>query len=108
MKYIVVLGDGMADYPLAELQNRTPLQAAAIPVIDSLADRGIIGLVKTVPDDMAPGSDTANLSVLGYDPGQYYSGRSSFEAAGMGVGTAGQRYFFPLQSGHPFQRGKIC
>jgi len=85
MKYVVVLGDGMADYPVNELSNKTPLQYANKPVIDGLARKGIIGLVKTVPDDMPPGSDTANMAVMGYNPREYYSGRSPFEAASMGV-----------------------
>lgn len=85
MKYVVVLGDGMADYPVAELGGKTPLQAAKKPNINALASKGMLGLVKTVPDGMAPGSDTANLAVLGYDPMRYYSGRSPFEAASMGV-----------------------
>ncbi|HHU63645.1 MAG TPA: cofactor-independent phosphoglycerate mutase [Clostridiales bacterium] len=85
MKYIVVLGDGMSDYPIEELDNKTPLQYAHTPAMDYLAQRGSIGMVKTIPDDMPPGSDTANLSVLGYDPKKYYSGRSPFEAASMGI-----------------------
>ncbi|MGI6096927.1 MAG: cofactor-independent phosphoglycerate mutase [Dethiobacteria bacterium] len=85
MKYIVVLADGMADYPLAELDYKTPMQVAAKPVIDCLAAKGKTGLVKTIPDGFQPGSDTANLSVMGYDPLCYYSGRSPFEAASMGV-----------------------
>jgi 2,3-bisphosphoglycerate-independent phosphoglycerate mutase len=85
MKYIVIIGDGMADYPLPELGGKTPLAAASKPSMDELADRGIMGMVKTVPDRMPPGSDTANLSVLGYDPQKYYSGRSPFEAVSMGI-----------------------
>jgi 2,3-bisphosphoglycerate-independent phosphoglycerate mutase len=85
MKYVVVLGDGMADYPVAELGGKTPLQAADKPNIDALASKGTLGLVKTVPEGMAPGSDTANLAVMGYDPRVYYSGRSPFEAASMGI-----------------------
>ncbi len=85
MKYAVVLGDGMADYPVKELGNKTPLQKADIPYLDSLCAGGVLGAVQTVPEGMPPGSDTANLSVLGYDPKIYYSGRSPFEAAGMGV-----------------------
>ncbi len=85
MKFIVVLGDGMADYPLAELGNKTPLQAARKPNIDSLAAKGEVGLVKTIPDGMNPGSDTANLSVMGYDPRKYYSGRSPLEAVSIGI-----------------------
>lgn len=85
MKYIVVLADGMADYPVAQLGNKTPLQAAATPCIDRLARRGTVGLVQTVPLGMSPGSDTANLSVLGYNPRQYYTGRSPFEACSIGI-----------------------
>lgn len=75
----------MADYPVAELNNQTPLQYADLPTIRDLAGRGRVGLVKTIPTGMSPGSDTANLSVLGYDPREYYTGRSPFEAASMGV-----------------------
>lgn len=85
MKYVVVLGDGMSDYPVAELGDKTPLEFADKPNINSLARRGILGLAQTVPAGMSPGSDTANLSVLGYDPRVYYSGRSPFEAASMGI-----------------------
>lgn len=85
MKYIVVLGDGMADEPIPELGNKTPLDAAATPVMDALAGAGIIGTVQNVPAGMAPGSDVANLSVLGYDPAANYSGRSPMEALSVGV-----------------------
>ena len=85
MKYIVVLGDGMADEPLEELGGKTPLAYADTPVMDSLASQGEMGMVKNVPKGMAPGSDTANLSVLGYDPEIYYSGRSPLEALNIGV-----------------------
>ncbi len=85
MKYIVVLGDGMADEPIPELGNKTPLDAAATPVMDALAGAGIIGTVQNVPAGMAPGSDVANLSVLGYDPAANYSGRSPLEALSVGV-----------------------
>lgn len=85
MKYIVVLGDGVADYPIAELGNLTPLQYAKTPNIDLLARRAEIGMAKTVPDGFPPGSDVANLSVMGYDPSLYYTGRSPFEALSMGV-----------------------
>ena len=85
MKYIVVLGDGMADEPLKELEGKTPLAYGATPVMDSLAQLGEMGMVKNVPKGMAPGSDTANLSVLGYDPELYYSGRSPLEALNIGV-----------------------
>lgn len=88
MKYVVVLGDGMADEPLEELGGNTPLGFAQIPMMDALAAQGEIGMVKTVPAGMSPGSDTANLSVLGYDPQVYYSGRSPLEALNIGVQMA--------------------
>lgn len=85
MKYIIVLGDGMADEPIGELGNRTPLAYADTPVMDRLSKKSEIGMVHTIPDGMSPGSDTANLSVLGYDPKIYYSGRSPLEALSIGV-----------------------
>lgn len=85
MKYIIVLGDGMADEPLEELGDKTCLAYAKTPVMDKLAPLSEIGLVKTIPDGMKPGSDTANLAVLGYDPKKYYSGRSPLEALSIGV-----------------------
>lgn len=85
MKYIVILGDGMADLPIQGLDWRTPLEAAHTPAMDELASLGEIGMIHTIPDGMKPGSDTANLSVLGYDPRQYYSGRSPLEALSIGV-----------------------
>ena len=85
MKYIVVLGDGMADRPIEELGGKTPLEYAKTPMMDELSAGGEIGMVHTIPDGMKPGSDTANLSVLGYDPKKYYSGRSPLEALSIGV-----------------------
>ena len=85
MKYIVVLGDGMADQPIPELGDKTPLEYAKTPMMDSLAQLGEIGMVHTIPDGMKPGSDTANLSVLGYNPRKYYSGRSPLEALSIGA-----------------------
>ncbi|GBE56499.1 cofactor-independent phosphoglycerate mutase [archaeon BMS3Bbin16] len=85
MKYIILLGDGMADYPLAELGGRTPLEAANKPNIDGLARSGFGGRLQTIPDGMGAGSDVANLSILGYDPAVYYTGRGPLEAASMGV-----------------------
>ena len=85
MKYVVVLGDGMADQPIPELGDKTPLEYAKTPMMDELAKKSEIGMVHTVPDGMSPGSDTANLSVLGYDPKKYYSGRSPLEALSIGV-----------------------
>ncbi len=85
MKYIVVLGDGMADEPIEELGYKTPLEYADTATMDLLAAKAEIGLLHTIPDGMKPGSDTANLSVLGYDPKIYYSGRSPLEALSIGV-----------------------
>lgn len=85
MKYIVMLGDGMADRPIPALGGRTPLEAAYKPNMDALARRGSCGMARTVPEGMPPQSDSANLAVLGYDPQVYYSGRSPLEAVSMGV-----------------------
>lgn len=85
MKYVVILGDGMADEPIESLGGKTILQAADTPNMDALSKLSEIGMVHTVPDGMSPGSDTANLSVLGYDPKIYYSGRSPLEALSIGV-----------------------
>ncbi len=85
MKYIVVLSDGMAGRPLEELDGRTTLEAAYVPEMDRLAAMSEVGLVSMVPEGMAPGSDTANLAVLGYDPKIYYTGRSPLEALSIGV-----------------------
>lgn len=85
MKYILVVGDGMADYPIPELNDRTPLQVAHKPNMDSIAAKGRNGILQTVPDDMTPGSDVAILSVLGFDPKKFYTGRGAFEAAARGI-----------------------
>lgn len=85
MKYLVLLCDGMADYPVAELGGKTPLEAADVPTFRKLEKTARIGLVKTVADGMKPGSDVANLSVMGYDPKVYYSGRSPLEAGSIGI-----------------------
>lgn len=85
MKYIVVLGDGMADYPCKEFDRKTPLEMAKNPNMDFIASKGICGLAKTIPIGMPPGSDTANLSVMGYDPKIYYTGRSPLEAVSIGI-----------------------
>lgn len=85
MKYVVILGDGMADWPIDELDGRTPLEYASTPFMDELSKKAEQGMVRTVPSGMSPGSDTANLSVLGYDPRKYYSGRSPLEALSIGV-----------------------
>jgi 2,3-bisphosphoglycerate-independent phosphoglycerate mutase len=85
MKYVLVVGDGMADYPLPELGNNTPLQAAYKPNMDSIAAKGRSGLIKTVPDELTPGSDAAICSVLGYDPKRYCTGRGPLEAPSRGI-----------------------
>ncbi len=84
-KYVVLLGDGMADESLEELGGKTPLEVASVPNMDRMAQEGICGWVRTVPPGMPPGSDVANLSVLGFDPARYYTGRAPLEAASMGV-----------------------
>lgn len=85
MKYFIVLGDGMADEPIEELGGKTPLAYASTPAMDGLSKKSEIGLCHTIPEGMKPGSDTANLSVLGYNPRQYYTGRSPLEALSIGV-----------------------
>ena len=85
MKYVVILGDGWADYNIDALNGKTPLYVANKPNIDKLASVSEIGLCKTVPDNLKPGSDVANLAVLGYDPNLYYTGRSPLEAASIGI-----------------------
>ena len=85
MKYVVVLGDGMADEPTPALGGKTPLEKAETPNLDRVSKMAEVGMVHTIPDGMKPGSDTANLSVLGYDPKKYYSGRSPLEALSIGV-----------------------
>ena len=85
MKYIVVLGDGMADEPIEKLGGKTPLEYADTPTMDAMSKQSEIGMIHTIPEGMSPGSDTANLSVLGYDPKKYYTGRSPLEALSIGV-----------------------
>jgi len=85
MKYIVLVGDGMADYPLEQLGQKTPLEAAKTPNMDFIARYGRLGRVKTVPDNMTPGSDVAIISILSYDPLKYYTGRGPLEAANLGI-----------------------
>lgn len=94
LKYIVILGDGMPDEELEELAGRTPLQYARTPWLDQLASCGEVGLVRTVPPGMPPGSDVANLAVMGYDPEKYYTGRSPLEAVAMGVELAAEDVSF--------------
>lgn len=85
MKYVIILGDGMADEPVEQLNGQTPLAYAKTPLLDELAAVSEIGMVHTIPEGMSPGSDTANLSVMGYDPRKYYTGRSPLEALSIGV-----------------------
>lgn len=85
MKYVILLGDGMADYPIGELGGKTPLEAAYTPNMDRIASEGTLGLIDTIPQGLPPGSDVANLSVLGYDPRETYTGRGPLEAASMGL-----------------------
>src|SRR5437016_10173390 len=85
MKYVVLQGDGMADEPIAELGGKTPLEYARTPNLDHMASRGILGLTRTIPRGLPPGSDVGTMSILGYDPARYHTGRSPIEAASMGV-----------------------
>ncbi len=85
MKYIILIGDGMGDYPIPELGGKTPLEAADTPHMDKLARRGELGLARTIPPGMEPGSDIANLAIMGYDPARYHTGRAPLEAAALGV-----------------------
>lgn len=85
MKYVVLVGDGMADYPLAELDGKTPLEIAKTPNMDYIAEGGQVGIIRTIPRQMAPASDVANLSILGYDPLKYYTGRGPLEAKNLGI-----------------------
>jgi 2,3-bisphosphoglycerate-independent phosphoglycerate mutase len=85
MKYIVLLGDGMADEPIEGLGGKTPLEAARTPNMDRIARGGIAGIVRSVPDGFPPGSDVANLSIMGFDPARYYTGRAPIEAASLGI-----------------------
>lgn len=94
MKYVVLIPDGAADLPRADLDGRTPLQAATLPNMDRLAAAGSLGLIRTVPRGLAAGSDVANLSVLGYDPHEYYTGRAPLEAASLAIDLSGDRVAF--------------
>jgi len=85
LKYLLVVGDGMADYPIPELGYRTPLQVANTPNMDLLSRNGRLGLLRTIPEDLQPGSDTAHLTILGYDPHKYRAGRGALEAASRGI-----------------------
>jgi 2,3-bisphosphoglycerate-independent phosphoglycerate mutase len=88
MKYVILVGDGMGDYPVPELGGKTPLRAAATPHLDALARRGELGCARTIPPGKEPGSDIANLAIMGYDPARYHTGRAPLEAAALGVDLA--------------------
>jgi len=112
MKYIVILADGMADEPLLELGGMTPLEYANTPAMDDLACKGVMGMVRTVPETMKPGSDVANLAVLGYDPLRNYSGRSPLEALSVGVtmeesDTVFRCNLVTLTDDEPYEQKKI-
>jgi 2,3-bisphosphoglycerate-independent phosphoglycerate mutase len=94
IKYVIIVGDGMADYPIQSLGGRTPLMVAKTPHMDWMARQGEIGLVKTIPDGFNPGSEIANLSIFGYDPFRYYTGRGPLEAASLNVKLAGDDIAF--------------
>ena len=85
MKYLVLIGDGMSDRPLRELKGKTPLEAARTPHLDFIARNGMVGWTSNVPKGMPPASDVANMSIFGYDPRKYYTGRGPLEAASLGV-----------------------
>jgi len=106
-KYVVLLGDGMADDPQKDRENKTPLELADTPSLDRIAAAGEIGLVRTVPQDMEPGSDVANMSIMGYEPKKYYTGRAAIEAAALGInlgpGEAAFRCNLVSFSGGPSQ-----
>jgi 2,3-bisphosphoglycerate-independent phosphoglycerate mutase len=84
-KYVVIIGDGMADYPIKECDNKTIVEFAKTPVLDTLSKKSVIGLARTVPEGMPPGSDTANLSIFSYNPKKYYTGRAPLEALNQGI-----------------------
>src|SRR5215469_5707170 len=85
MKYLLIHGDGMADWPCEELGGRTPLEAARKPNMDRLATRGVLGLVATIPQGMPAGSDVGTMTMMGYDPRRYHTGRAPIEAASQGI-----------------------
>lgn len=85
IKYVIIVGDGMADYPVEGLKGKTPLMVAKTPYMDWMAKHGEVGLVRTIPDGFNPGSEIANLSIFGYDPICYFTGRGPLEAASLGV-----------------------
>jgi 2,3-bisphosphoglycerate-independent phosphoglycerate mutase len=113
MKYVILVPDGMADYPIDSLGNKTPLEVANTPNMDLVVSEGVLGQVSTIPQGMTPASDVANMSILGYDPAKYYTGRGPLEAANLGVNledddvafrcnviTAGEDLMLDYSAGH--------
>jgi len=94
VKYVILIGDGMGDYPIPDLGGKTPLETAATPHMDALARGGELGLARTIPEGMEPGSDIANLAIMGYDPARYHTGRAPLEAAALGVKLAPEEVAF--------------
>ena len=94
MKYVVCVPDGCSDLPTAKLDGRTPLEVARMPVLDRLAARGVVGRAAVIPADMDPGSDVGNMSIFGYDPAAYHTGRSPIEAAALGLRLAPDQVAF--------------
>jgi 2,3-bisphosphoglycerate-independent phosphoglycerate mutase len=108
VKYVIIVGDGMADYPVESLGGKTPLMVARTPHMDWMADRGEIGLVRTIPNGFTPGSEIANLSIFGYDPVRYYTGRGPLEAASLRVKLSADDIAFRCNLVTlKFQRSKI-
>ena len=100
MKYAIIIPDGCADEPQASLGGKTPLQAARTPAMDAIAAAGVVGRASHVPAHLPPGSEVANMSLLGYDPTAVFTGRAPIEAAAQGIELGPQRLGRPLQSGH--------
>ena len=94
MRYVILVGDGMGDYPIAALEGRTPLEAARTPNLDALAQASLVGLSPTIPPGMAPGSDVANMSLFGYDPARFHTGRAPLEAASLNIPLAPDQVAF--------------
>lgn len=94
MKYCIIIPDGMADYPIEKLSSRTPIETARTPYLDFLAQNGQLGTVRTIPSGFSPGSDVANLTIVGYDPNEYYSGRAPLEAASIGIKLSNNDWAF--------------
>ena len=107
MKYIIIVPDGASDYPLEALGGKTPLEVADIPFMDSLAKKGLLGRVRTVPRGFAPSSDVANLSLFGYDPSIYYTGRGPLEAANLGIELAENDLAFLVEKSAPLPKSII-